>query len=304
MKNFGIDVSAWQGDVDWKKVKQSGVKFAILRCGYGMDSTRQDDNTFERNANECERLGIPYGVYLYSYATNISKAKSEANHVLRLIKGRKLEYPVYLDLEDPVIEDVGRSQILRNARTFVDIIENAGYWVGIYANLNWWENYLTDPWYDTKSKWVAQYNSECQYRKDYGIWQYSSSGTVNGVDGNVDLNYSYVDYPTLIRKAGKNGFSKEETHPAKKTIDEIAREVLNGKWGNGKDRVDRLTKAGYNYDKVQSRVNAMSSKKKSITEVAKEVIRGEWGNGQERIDRLTKAGYDVDEVQNRVNELL
>lgn len=310
MQKLGIDVSAWQSNVDWERAKASGVDFAILRCGFGMNMTSQDDNTFERNAKECERLGIPYGAYLYSYATNVDKAKSEAEHVLRMLKGRKLEYPVYYDLEDAVVSAVGPKQILANAQTFVKTLEDAGYWVGIYANTNWWNNYLTDPWYDNVARWVAQYHTECQYEKDYGIWQYSASGKVDGVKGNVDMNYAYLDYPKLIKEAGKNGFKKPE--PVKKSIDEIAKEVIAGKWGNGADRASKLAKAGYDADAIQDRVNTIltgkeaSNKpaKKSIDEIAKEVIRGEWGNGNDRVNRLVKAGYDISAVQKRVNELL
>ena len=303
MKKFGIDVSTWQGNVDWEQVKAAGVEFAILRCGYGMDIAEQDDNTFGRNAAECERLNIPYGVYLYSYATNIARAESEANHVLRLIKGRKLEYPIYLDLEDKTVADIGSAQILENSKAFMKIIEDAGYAAGIYANLYWWNNYLTDIWYDEYLKWIAQYYTECQYEKPYGMWQYSSSGSVPGVDGYADMNFVYVDYPKIIREAGKNHLSDTVVEPTK-TIDELAQEVIDGKWGNGQDRFDRLTKAGYDADVVQDRVNEMLIPKKTVDELAQEVIDGKWGNGQERTDRLTRAGYDADAVQDKVNELL
>ena len=126
----GIDVSEWQGNIDWEKVKADGIDFAILRCGFGMDQTNQDDSKFLRNAKECERLGIPYGVYLYSYATNTSRAASEADHVLRLLKGRSLSYPVYFDMEDnstlPYKASFGKI-----AETFCNKISAAGYPVGV-----------------------------------------------------------------------------------------------------------------------------------------------------------------------------
>ena len=100
----GIDVSYRQGDIDWEKVKNSGqVDFAIIRCGFGMNETKQDDSKWKYNSSECERLGIPYGVYLYSYADTVAKAKSEANHVIRLIKGKKLSYPIYYDMEEKTV---------------------------------------------------------------------------------------------------------------------------------------------------------------------------------------------------------
>lgn len=300
MRRYGIDVSEHQGsNIDWAKVKDSGVQFALLRCGYGMDLKEQDDSAFLRNAKECERLGIPYGAYLYSYATTTDSAKSEAAHALRLLKGRKLSYPVYFDLEDKTVSPIGKAQILTNTKVFVDALEKAGYWAGVYANLYWWDTHLTDSWYDRVAKWVAQFNDECQYQKEYGIWQYSNAGKVPGIPGRfVDLNYAYVDYPAKI--------NKKDTKPAKptKTIDELAKEVIDGKWGNGEDRVNRLTKAGYNASAVQSKVNSILSTKKSVDELAKEVIDGKWGNGQDRVNRLTKAGYNASAVQSKVNALL
>ena len=191
----GIDVSVHQGEIDWEKVQKAGIDFAIIRCGYGMDGIpEQDDEYFERNASECERLGIPYGVYLYSYADSTSRASSEADHVLRMIKGHNLSYPVFYDIEDNSVLQ-GRTQAQNQklmasiAKTFCNKIEAAGYPVGVYANLNWWNNYLTDPVFENWHRWVAQYNSSCNYTGNYGIWQYTSSGSVNGISGRVDMNF-------------------------------------------------------------------------------------------------------------------
>ncbi|MBQ2880341.1 MAG: cell wall-binding repeat-containing protein, partial [Anaerotignum sp.] len=187
----GIDVSEHQGTIDWEKVKAAGIDFAIIRCGYGQDMASQDDLYFEYNADECERLGIPYGVYLYSYATNTTRASGEADHALRLLEGRHLSYPVYFDMEDS--STIG-SDLGAIAETFCDKISAAGYPVGVYANLNWWNNYLTDNCFDDWHRWVAQYNSSCQYEGTYALWQYTSSGSVNGISGRVDMNYQ-IGYP-------------------------------------------------------------------------------------------------------------
>lgn len=243
-----IDVSVWNGTIDWEKVKPQ-IDGAILRCGFGMDKVSQDDKQFKRNADECTRLGIPFGVYLYSYATTNEKAKSEAAHVLRLINGYKLSYPVYLDLEEPGTE----KGAVERAIIFGDIIEKAGYWCGIYANLNWWNNYLKDG-LDRFTKWVAQYNTVCSYKgTNLDIWQYSSKGKINGINGNVDMNECYRDFPAEILG----------TAPVKKkTVDELAEEVLDGKWGNGEERKKRLTAAGYDYNSVQNEVNKKMEAKK------------------------------------------
>lgn len=187
-----IDVSEFQKIIDWNKVKTQ-IDGAILRCGYGNDIKSQDDKMFERNASECERLEIPYGVYLYSYATDETMAKSEAAHILRLIKGKKLSLPIYLDCEE---ENPATRQYAKTACEIIGkIITDAGYQFGVYANLNWWNNYLVGV-NETYSKWIAQYSNECQYKGAYDMWQYTSTGKVDGINGNVDINECYKDFTT------------------------------------------------------------------------------------------------------------
>lgn len=187
-----IDVSEHQGIIDWNRVK-SQIDGAILRVGYGDNIASQDDWTWKRNADECTRLGIPFGVYIYSYATSMAQADSEAQHALRCIKGYKLSYPVYLDLEEPGTQ----SGAVQRANRFGDIIEGAGYMCGVYANLNWWTNYLGG--LERFTKWIAQYNSVCQYTgSNKDAWQYTSSGRIVGIVGNVDMNHFYRDFPKEI----------------------------------------------------------------------------------------------------------
>ncbi len=197
-----IDVSEHQGIIDWNMVK-GNVDGVIIRCGYGDDAVIQDDKQWKRNADECTRLGIPFGTYLYSYATSMAQAQSEAQHVLRCVKGYKLSYPIYLDLE----ENGTQAGAIGRAELFGDIIEKAGYWCGMYANLHWWLNYLGG--LDRFTKWIAQYNSTLDFvgtNKD--MWQYSSTGRINGISGNVDLNECYRDFPYEI-----NGGSQDDNKP-------------------------------------------------------------------------------------------
>ena len=189
--------------IDWEKVKASGIDFVILRCGYGSNYTMQDDEDWEYNVSECERLGIPYGVYLYSYAESNKDALSEAHHVLRLIKDRNLSYPVYFDMEESRMLDDDLAEI---ATTFCNEIINAGYPVGVYANLNWWNNYLTDPCFLNWHRWVAQYNTTCDYKGIYGMWQNTSKGKVDGIEGNVDMNY-LIGYPADHGEKGNYSYS-------------------------------------------------------------------------------------------------
>ena len=193
-KAKGIDVSSFNGQIDWDTVKrESDISYAIIRCGYGSDFTTQDDARWQYNVSECVRLDIPFGVYLYSYATNVEEAKSEAKHVLRLIEGYSLTYPVYLDLEDDrTTGTLTTKEIGDIADVFCDTIEDAGYEVGIYANLYWLNNILTDSRFGQWNKWVAQYNDVCNYTGAYEMWQCTSSGIVPGIEGRVDVNFDFL----------------------------------------------------------------------------------------------------------------
>jgi GH25 family lysozyme M1 (1,4-beta-N-acetylmuramidase) len=203
-----IDVSVHQGHIDWGKVKNH-IDGAIIRCGYGSDHTEQDDKRFVQNVEACIQHGIPFGVYLYSYAKSIEAAKSEAAHVIRLLEPYKdkLSYPVYYDLEEADTENGA----VERAVVFGDIIESKGYWCGIYANQYWWRTYLKDG-LDRFTKWVAKYSSEkpSGISSTYDIWQYSSRGYVPGIEGNVDMNICYRDFPAVIKKNVTKVTEKEE----------------------------------------------------------------------------------------------
>ena len=193
----GIDVSYHNGDIDWAKVKAAGISFALLRCGYGNDERNQDDIKFVQNVKGCEDNGIQYGVYLYSYAVDNDKektledmARSEAEHVLRMIEeaGAKPTMPVYYDIEDKSQVGMTDKQYGDMAEIFCNIVKNAGYKVGVYSNYYWWINRLTDSRFDNWGKWVARYNNTSEYNKEYDIWQYTESGTVDGVGSGMDVN--------------------------------------------------------------------------------------------------------------------
>ena len=156
---------------------------------------------------------------------------------------------------------------------------------------------------DRFDKWMAWWNSSASSKfnhNTYGLWQYTSSGKVNGISGNVDMNESFKDYPSII---GGGNVAPQPT----KSIDELAQEVINGAWENGDDRKNRLTQAGYDYNAIQNKVNEIlnnSSNKKSNEVIANEVIAGKWGNGNDRKTKLQNAGYDYDTIQNIVNQKL
>lgn len=188
---WGIDVSHHQGEVNWEAVKAAGIDFAVIRCGYGDDLVSQDDRQWHRNVSECERLGIPYGVYLYSYATDASMAASEAAHTLRLLEGHNPDLPVFYDMEENRQLVLGASGLAELARTYCDTLVAAGYDVGVYASLNWWQYYLTDPVFENWYRWIAEWRSSCTYTGRYEMWQYTDCGTISGINGVVDMNYWY-----------------------------------------------------------------------------------------------------------------
>ena len=191
----GIDVSTFNGKIDWEKLQnESDIDYAIIRCGYGNDFVEQDDARWSYNVSECSRLGIPFGVYIYSYAMDTKEALSEAEHVLRLIEGYDLTLPIYLDLEDEKYTGtLSNREIADIAETFCTRIQQAGYDVGVYANLYWFREKLTDARFGQWEKWVAQYNYQCDYEGSYGMWQCTSSGKVVGIEGNVDLNFDFLN---------------------------------------------------------------------------------------------------------------
>lgn len=195
----GIDVSVHQKEIDWQKVKNSGISFAILRCGYGSDLTEQDDKRWAYNVAQCEKYGIPYGVYLYSYATTTEQIDSEVRHTLRLLQGHTPALPVYIDMEDNTQLRLGTETLCAFANRFCDQIAAAGYKAGLYSSTNCWNRFFGDfallPGY---YHWIAQYNTVCTYRGNYESWQFSSKGEVDGISGSVDMN---LWYNTLGAKA-------------------------------------------------------------------------------------------------------
>lgn len=193
MEYRGIDVSKYQGDIDFKKVKDSGIQFVIARIGYGMYEN-QIDPKFEVNYRNATANNLPIGVYLYSYALSVDDARKEADTVLRWLRNRKLNLPVYYDIEDKSQENLSKQTLTDMCISFCDRIEAAGYWAGIYANKYWLTTHLDSKVLEDKyTIWVAQYNTENTYKGKYDMWQYTSSGRVNGINGNVDMNILYRD---------------------------------------------------------------------------------------------------------------
>ena len=197
--HMGIDVSKWNGGIDWKAVKNSGVSYAIIRCGYRGSTTGAliEDPKFRSNIQGAQNAGLKVGVYFFTQAVNEVEAVEEASMVLSLIKGYNISYPVFLDVEASNGRGDAISADTRTAvcKAFCQTIQNSGYKAGIYANKTWFTSYMNTPSLTGYKIWLAQYAAAPSYtRTRYDLWQYSSKGKVSGISGNVDMNISYLGY--------------------------------------------------------------------------------------------------------------
>ena len=204
----GIDVSHHQGNVDFAKVKASGIHFAMLRAGYGKENPAvQTDRKFHQNYSNALKAGLPCGAYHYSYARSAAEAKQEADFFLSIIKGCQFGYPVAFDLEDSSQANLSRETLTNIAIAFCERVEKAGYYVCLYTNPDWIKNRLDMERLKQFDLWLARY-SDTPGRDGIGMWQYSSSGKVNGINTAVDLDVAYRDYPSIMKKSGLNGYKK------------------------------------------------------------------------------------------------
>lgn len=237
-KKAGIDLSYCQTNVDWNKLN---VDFVIVRAGYGKYST-QKDAMFETHYKNAKAKKLPVGAYWYSYALSEAEAKEEAKACIAVLKGKKYEYPIYFDVENDDQFRLGKAKVSAIIRAFCNELEKAGYWAGIYTNVNWYNNVIDNDIKSRYAMWIASWDvAKPNISGPYGLWQYRV-GTINGVAGRCDMDYSYVDYPSAIKAAGLNGYTKAttttptakpktETKPTKKTI--TASVVVDGKTYKG-----------------------------------------------------------------------
>lgn len=262
-EKFGIDVSHYQGKIDWKKVKESGKAFAIMKCMYEAQSHRIDE-TFEENYRQCGIYGLSRGVYIFIASSSIADPRRDAKSLLDHLKGRSLEHGIWLDYESDVLRRQGRDKITDLTYIYANLFRAAGYYTGIYCNKDWYDHTISDQLKDDFDFWIARYpkndtgayNPRSSLRPSYKTavaWQYSSKGHVDGINGVVDLD---VDFDGVVNLLAES--------PYKKPYAEIALEVIAGKWGTKSTDPSReklLTMAGYNPKTVQLIVNQILSKK-------------------------------------------
>ncbi len=201
----GIDVSKWQGNINWCEVKEAGIDFAMIRDGYGRKFPHQVDGYFHKNVKEAKNNGIKCGIYHYSYASNVEEAIAEAEFCIENIKNYKFEYPIAFDIEERRLRNLGCERLTEICDAFCNKMRQKGYYVTIYTYYYWVKNFLiADRLFGKYDLWLARYNWCPGYL--CGIWQYTSGGEIHGIGGRVDCNISYFDYPQIIKELNLNGF--------------------------------------------------------------------------------------------------
>ncbi len=266
MKKFGIDISKWQGNFDFKKAVKEGVTFAVIKGGGG-DAGLYTDSKFETNYAEAKKNNIPVGVYWFSKALSVEEAKTEADYFYRnVLRKKQFELPVFIDVEHQSMFALGKDKLTEIVNVWCETLETLGFWVGIYSTVYAFSAYMNDNELEGYTHWVAQWAEKCTYPKTeiMGLWQFGGETNLirkNIVSGVVcDQNYMYRDFPTLIKERGLNGFdaNDEPLITIPKSAETLAKEVIDGKWGNGKERKIKLENAGYDYEDVQRLVNLIT----------------------------------------------
>lgn len=248
MEKKGIDISYYQGDIDFNKLK-GNVDFAMVRTSYGHFT---EDSKYKEYVKGLESAGIPYGFYHFSYATTTQEAKEEANGFINIIKNYKPLYPVAIDVESSsVTEDVRADDLVDIVKTFCQMVEDAGYYVSIYANLSYLDGKLNSSELNDYDKWLAQWSNAPTYTKPFGMWQYSSKGSMPGIDGNVDLDIAYKDYPSIIKANNLNNY-KENGSDNDDTSNENNSEFINYVVKKGDTLSEIASKYNTTYQKLAS----------------------------------------------------
>ena len=254
-----IDVSKHNGSIDFKKVKADGIAAVIIRAGYGKNNI---DERFKANIEGAIAAGLPVGIYWFSYAFSDEMAKREAKYCIDAIKPYKISLPVFFDWEYDSMKYAkkngvtpSRKAITDMTKVFCQAVKDAGYTAGYYLNEDYKKNHYDVTQLDNYIEWYARYSSKMN-TTGAAIWQYSDAGKVSGISGNCDMNYLIEE---SILKSGTSSGSNKTPAPApgpkKKTNEQIADEVIAGKWANGVERKRRLVHAGYNYNEIQKLVN-------------------------------------------------
>ena len=202
----GIDVSRYQGSINWNQVASAGKQFAIVRVGSSNANGVYVDPYFLQNVNGAKAAGLRVGAYYYTYARTTAAVNNELSTFMNAMSGIQFEYPIYVDVEDSSLTSLGRTQLTNLVRYAMDVLAQNKWYAGWYSYTNFINNYLNASVLNSNPLWVADYRSTLGYTGPYSMWQYSGSGQVNGINGACDLNYSYFDFLPDIRAGGFNNY--------------------------------------------------------------------------------------------------
>lgn len=262
-KKFGVDISVWQKRIDFEKLKAEGVEFVIARAMYG----NAKDTEFENNYYKAQMSKMPFGCYQWGRASNPAQAREEAQILYEnCLKGKKFEYPIYYDVEDSILMNLGVQELTEVIKAWAEYLEDRGYFVGVYMNQSAFNNEVNgEELQKLYSQWRAYWTTE-NNKPNCDMWQFG--GETNLIKSNMlagyicDQDYAYIDFESIIRQKGLNGFGAELSRKVMKSNDEIAQEVREGKWGNGEARRQALLIEGYNYFAIQQIVTRLVNENK------------------------------------------
>ena len=291
----GVDISSWQNGIDFNLIKDN-YEFVIIRGGFTGTRTgvnHYKDSSFEEFYQKTRDLNINTGVYYYSCANTYEKGMMEAKYLYEnVLLGKQFEYPIFIDVEENKYQTVGKTLIADAIKGFCDYLKEKGYYAGVYANSNYFNNYIDTSSLASYEKWLAVWtNAKPEFRYgDYGIWQNSNNGYIGGY--RVDTNYSYKDYPDFIKSNGLNGYEKPEikNQESVQKIEETTIESIEPDISKQIEEID------------DNQIENNSDNNKTIEDLANEVISGKWGNDEERKEKLEESGYNYYLVQSKVNE--
>lgn len=312
----GIDVSAWQGKIDFNKVKKSGYEFVILKAG-GNDCGFYTDSQFAENYESAKKAGLKIGAYYFVNRDFSAKnAQKLAEVFYNIVKNKTFDFPLFIDVETTPTSE--RTTVTTGINIFCNYLQKKGYMSGVYASAisGFVDRININDLSKNIYKWVASYSykpSNAGKNATYCIWQKSSTGRVNGINGNVDINECYVDFKSATDINNKT-LTIGNIHDKYYNIyKRYASDVISGKYGNGTERKNKLVALNIDYNYCQSIVNEMINKsaktakaiaKTKYNKIANDIISGKYGNGEKRFTNLKNANYDYTYAQMLVNNIL
>jgi GH25 family lysozyme M1 (1,4-beta-N-acetylmuramidase) len=315
---LGIDVSAWQGIIDFNKVKNAGYDFVIIKAG-GDDNGYYTDRWFETNYSKAKKAGLKIGAYYFVARTFCaSNAKDTADAFYNIVKNKTFDLPLFIDVE--TTPTINKCSVTRGINIFCDYLSKKGYKSGVYASAisGFVDRININDLSKNIYKWVASYSykpADAEKNNGYCIWQKSSTGKVNGINGNVDINECYVDFKSAKTTTTNKALTIDDIHTKYYTIyKRYASDVISGKYGNGTERKNKLVNLNIDYNFCQSIVNDIINNRSSestkatakikYNKIAKDIISGKYGNGATRFANLKNANFDYSYAQMLVNNIL